>query len=62
MTSTVTITAHPAKSKDGRDLKVEVVEFEDDYVIARKTELKYGETYSCAVWEGRSVTITETPD
>lgn len=58
MTSNVTITAHPAKASDGTPLVVEVLEFEGEDLI-KETFLKSGDQYTCAVWEGRSVTIEE---
>ena len=61
MTSTVTITAHPAHANDGTPLIVEVLEFEGENRI-RETYLKSGSSYSCAVWEGRSVTVEEIKD
>lgn len=61
MTSTVTITAHPAKANDGTPLIVEVLEFDGTNCI-KETYLKSGSSYSCAVWEGRSVSIEEIKD
>jgi len=58
MTSTVTITAHPAKASDGTPLVVEVLEFDNEELV-KETYLKSGDNYSCAVWEGRSVIIEE---
>jgi hypothetical protein len=62
MTSTVTITAHPALASDGTPLVVEVLEFNEELDRVKETYLKNGETYSCAVWEGRSVSIEEIKD
>lgn len=61
MTSTVTVTAHPANASDGTPLVVEILEFEGEDCI-KETYLKNGEQYSCAVWEGRSVMVEEIKD
>jgi hypothetical protein len=61
MTSKVTITAHPAHSKNGVPLVVEILEFDGDNCI-KETYLEAGTEYSCSVWEGKSVTIVEIED
>ena len=58
MTSSVTINAHPAKSSKGEDLHVEITEYNNDEVVGTKNLIS-GESYTCYVYEGRSVTITE---
>jgi hypothetical protein len=58
MTSIITITAHPAHSKNGIPLVVDVLELDGDECI-KQTYLKDGDTYRCSVWEGRSVFIGE---